>query len=181
MVLKSQGGYKDAEHWGKYGAQMLGDRNLPPQLKQMQPTGRRDEQGDEGRRRALEAATVARAEGDDWGSIAQSLRESPGAVGPLRSEERRQAEELHTIEAPSSVNASSRPVPFNARLADELAFMVYSQENVARVERKYPALTVRRPAEAHQGQGAIGLSLNCALALCPCPFGPHVTLSCPCL
>ncbi len=51
----------------------------------MLPTGV-DEQGDEGRRRALEAATVARAEGGDWSSIAQYLRESPSA-GPLRPEE----------------------------------------------------------------------------------------------
>ncbi len=43
----------------------------------MQPTGR-DEQGDEDRRRALEAAVVARAEDNDW----SSFREVCAAVAP---------------------------------------------------------------------------------------------------
>jgi hypothetical protein len=95
--MKLQGGLMDAEHWGPYGVWFSEARDLPPQIKQMQPTGL-DALGDEGRKRALEAATVARAEGRDWSSIAQYLRESP-APGPLRPEERRKAEELSEFAA----------------------------------------------------------------------------------
>jgi hypothetical protein len=130
----------------------MGPRDLPPQLKQMQPTGQGDEQGDEGRRRALEAATVARAEDDDWSSIAQSLRESPGAVGPLRSEERRMAVELTarvTVSmASSSINSSSssRSIPLDPEMLYISAMRVYSAENHFRLLRKYPSLGVRARA-----------------------------------
>jgi hypothetical protein len=131
-----QGGHKDAEHWGPYGPISLGPRDLPPQLKQMQPTGM-DAQGDEGRRQALEAATVARAEGGDWSSIAQYLRESP-AAGPLRQEERQMAERMSSI----SHSNRRRAEPFDARMAGVCASWVYHQENFARVLRKHPELTV---------------------------------------
>ncbi len=108
-ILLLQGGYKDAEHWGPYGPLLLRFRDLPPQLQQMQPTGL-DEQGDEGRRQALEAATVARAEGGDWSSIAQYLRESPAAG--LRQEERKIVEmtrDMGGSVAPIIVSRSAQP------------------------------------------------------------------------
>jgi hypothetical protein len=133
-MMQLQGGYKDAEHWGPYGFQCLGPRDLPPQLKQMQPTGL-DEQGDEGRRRALEAATVARAEGGDWSSIAQYLRESP-AAGLLRTEERQLADEMS---APGYTGHRTTPQPFSARYC---GYVVYETENVDRIRRAFPTLTV---------------------------------------
>jgi hypothetical protein len=147
--MKLEGGIKDADHWGVYGPRTMSSRGLPPQLKQMQPTGRREEQGDEGRRRALEAATVARAEGDDWGSIAQSLRESPGAAGPLSSEERRQAE----VQAAArdswfgNPRISGTPRPFDSELSEELACIVYGQENRHRVLKANAGLSVRQGTE----------------------------------
>ncbi len=127
------GGIKDAEHWGPYGPQYLDPRDLPPRLKQMQPTGL-DEQVDEGRRRALEAATVARAEGQDWSSIAQYLRESP-VSGPLCPEERLMAERMRTAVSRHNMTAQ----PFNT---DMHAFFVYRAENFERVTRTHPGLMV---------------------------------------
>ncbi len=98
QVLTYQRGWKDAEHWGVYGPVELGSLDLHPELQQMQPTGRLgSEQGDEGRKRALEAATVARAEGGDWGGIAQSLRESPGAGPRMQPAERALVERARTL------------------------------------------------------------------------------------
>jgi hypothetical protein len=148
-MMKLEGGWKDADHWGVYGPQKASRRDLPPQLKQMQPTGRRDEQGDEGRRRALEAATVARAEGDDWSIIAQHLRESPGAAaGPvLRAKERQVVEKLNAMGGASlassssySRGSSSRPVPLKSVLLERSAFNPYAQEGIHRIMRTFPSL-----------------------------------------
>ena len=147
QVLQLEGGHKDAEHWGPYGHRPMGPRNLPPQLKQMQPTGL-DEQGDEGRRRALEAATVARAEGGDWSSIAQYLRESP-AAGPMRREECEFFEEV-TADGMTYSNfrkwvATQRaPEPLDGEMANQLAAWVFIVEIRPRLTRAYPALTVSR-------------------------------------
>jgi hypothetical protein len=143
-LRKLEGGLKDAEHWGVYGPQKLGLTDLPPQLRQMQPTGLVGEQSDEGRRRALEAATVARAEGEDWGSIAQHLRESPGEVLKLRPEERLRVNELDAVRASSNTSMSSSPQPLDSELLSGIAFTVYSSENRARVFRKFPMFTVRK-------------------------------------
>jgi hypothetical protein len=142
-LMKLQGGDLDAKHWGLYGHQYLYSRDLPPQLKQMQPSGV-DAQGDEGRLRALEAATVARAEGGDWSSIARYLRESP-AAGPLRPEERRKVEENAQLRSGPEVDlfSGSSPVPLEAWLLEFCARILYLAETVPRMRARYPALSVR--------------------------------------
>jgi hypothetical protein len=135
----------DADHFdvdpGQFGIMTLdnmGQRGLPPLLRQMQPTGM-DAHGDEGRRQALEAATVARAEGEDWSSIAQYLRESPPA-GSLSSEERQVAERFKSGSGRGSISMTKTDTePFDAR---ECAPLVHRSENLARVRRAHPHLSV---------------------------------------
>jgi hypothetical protein len=152
--LQLEGGFKDAEHWGPYGPEAVRFRELPPQLKQMQPTGTQDEQGDEGRRRALEAATVARAEGGDWSSISRYLRESP-AAGPMRPEQRRLAEELRSRDVSDARYAhGTEPVPLDAGLAGMCASLIFRAESLPRIKRKNPALSVS------EQEGGVGLGLG---------------------
>jgi hypothetical protein len=140
--LQEAEGWRHAEHWGPYGPELLGFRELPSQIKQMQPTGV-DTQGDEGRLQALEAATVARAEGDDWGSIAQYLRESP-AAGPLRPEERRMVKESQKVQSVMQKLTSMCPVSmeYTSKVENQFASMVYLAENRSRIRRRYPQLEV---------------------------------------
>ncbi len=138
--MQSSKGHKDAEHWGPYGPEILSLRELPSQIKQMQPTGV-DAHGDEGRMQALEAATVARAEGDDLGSIAQYLRESP-AAGPLRPEERRLIEHRGKCASTWLPPTCSIAMEYNAKVENQFACMVYLAENMPRIRRRYPQLKV---------------------------------------
>ncbi len=144
-AIRLDGGIKGVESWGPFGPLPVSSRNLPPQLKQMQPTGTHDEQGDEGRLRALEAATVARAEGGDWGSFVQYLRESP-AAGPLNSEERFRLEGLRSCNTSDNRNIGNckSPVPFDASFTEASASTVYEAENFPRILRAHPGLKVRR-------------------------------------